>query len=89
MPRLSLKVVGNHLCRCNDSSPRYRRENHYAISRTVLEFPTFSNYKISITLLIFPKCRGLTYTNPITKLQILFDSDDILSDKIQENSGNK
>ena len=36
MPRLSLKVVGNHLCRCNNSSPRYMLENHYAISRTGL-----------------------------------------------------
>ncbi len=72
MPRLSLKVVGNHLCRCNNSSPRYTRENHYAIPRTVLEFPTFSNYKISITLLIFQnvvtdKCQ----TN--AKLQNLFE----------------
>ena len=28
---LYLKVVGNHRCRCNNSSPRYMRENHYAI----------------------------------------------------------
>ena len=62
MPRLSLKVVGNHLCRCNNSSPRYTRENHYAISCTVLEFPTFSNYKISITLLIFSKMLRQTIT---------------------------
>lgn len=31
MPRRSLKVVGNHLHRCNNSRPRYARENHYAI----------------------------------------------------------
>ncbi len=31
MPRRDLKVVGNHLSRCNNSSPRYERENHYAI----------------------------------------------------------
>ena len=31
MPRRDLKVVGNHLSRCNNSSPRYMRENHYAI----------------------------------------------------------
>lgn len=31
MPRRDLKVVGNHLSRCNNSSPRYKRENHYAI----------------------------------------------------------
>jgi len=47
MPRLSLKVIGNHLCRCNNSGSLAH----------VCEFPTFSNYKIRITLLIFPKCR--------------------------------
>ncbi len=36
MPRRSLKVVGNHLHRCNNSNPRYARENHYAISCTDL-----------------------------------------------------
>ena len=73
MPRLSLKVVGNHLCRCNNSSPRYKRENHYAISRTCLEFPTFSNYKISITLLIFPKCREQPEGYPTAKLTIFLN----------------
>ena len=38
MPRLNLKVVGNHLHRCNNSSPRYERENHYAI------FVLFENF---------------------------------------------
>lgn len=38
MPRLNLKVVGNHLHRCNNSSPRYERENHYAI------FVRFENF---------------------------------------------
>ena len=31
MPRLYLEVVGNLAYRCSDSSPRYMRENHYAI----------------------------------------------------------
>ncbi len=35
----------------------------------ILEFPTFTNHKISITLLIFPKCRGAVTTSPSAKLQ--------------------
>ena len=35
----------------------------------ILEFPTFTNHKISITLLIFPKCRGAVMTSPSAKLQ--------------------
>ena len=37
-----------------------------------VEFPTFSNHKISITLLSIPKCRGLDYANPTAKLAINF-----------------
>ena len=44
------------------------RENHYAILVRFFEFPTLSNYKISITLLIFPKCLGPTKANPNAKL---------------------
>jgi len=33
----------------------------------IFEFPTFTNHKISITLLILPKCRG--QTTPV-RLQI-------------------
>lgn len=46
MLRRDLMVVGNQLDRCNDSSPRYTRENHYANLCPILEFPTFSNHKI-------------------------------------------
>lgn len=53
MPRSSLKVLRKPVSRCNNSSPRYTRENHYAISCSVYEFLRFSNYKMSITLLIF------------------------------------
>ena len=38
MLRLNLKVVGNHFHRCNNSSPRYMRESHYAI------FARFENF---------------------------------------------
>ncbi len=55
MPRLSLKVLRKPVSRCNNSSPRYMRENHYAVSCSIDEFLRFSNYKISITLLIFLK----------------------------------
>ena len=50
MPRSSLKVLRKPVSRCNNSSPRYMRENHYAISCSVYEFLRFSNYKMSITL---------------------------------------
>lgn len=35
---------------------------------SVFEFPTFTNYKICITLLIFSKCLGLIVPNPIAKI---------------------
>lgn len=31
MPRLDLRALRKPVCRCNSSSPRYTRENHYAI----------------------------------------------------------
>ena len=43
MPRLNLKVVGNHLHRCNNSSPRYTRENHYAI---FVRFENFLRFQV-------------------------------------------
>lgn len=52
MPRRSLKVLRKPVSRCNNSSPRYKRENYYAFPCSVYEFLRFSNYKISITLLI-------------------------------------
>ncbi len=51
MLRRDLKVVGNHLSRCNNSSPRNIRENHYAILAQSKISYVFT-YKISITLLI-------------------------------------
>ena len=38
----------------------------------VCEFPTFSNYKIRITLLIFLKCCGAVITFPTAKLAKIF-----------------
>lgn len=31
MPRLDLRALRKPVSRCNNSSPRYKRENHYAI----------------------------------------------------------
>ncbi len=41
----------------------------------ILEFPTFTNHKISITLLIFPKCRGAVNTFPTAKLTKIFENE--------------
>lgn len=67
MPRLNLKVVGNHLHRCNISSPRYTRENHYAI---FVRFENFLRFQVQDkhNASYFLKCHGLTTANPITKL---------------------
>lgn len=58
MSRSSLKVLRKPVSRCNNSSSRYTRENHYAISCSVYEFLRFSNYKMSITLLIYQYVLG-------------------------------
>lgn len=49
----------------------------------VCEFPTFSNYKISITLLIFPKCCGEVNTFPTAKLTKIFENESVNKKKIQ------
>ena len=48
MPHLSLKVLRNPRYRCDDSSPRYKRGNYYAILAH-LKISYVFNYKISIT----------------------------------------
>ncbi len=37
MPRLDLRALRKPVSRCNNSSPRYMRENHYAIPCTRLK----------------------------------------------------
>ena len=39
----------------------------------IFGFPTFTNHKISITLLIFPKCREQTEGYPTAKLTIFLN----------------
>ncbi len=46
MPCLNLKVVGSHLHRCNDSSSRYMRENHYTI---FVQFENFLRFQVQDT----------------------------------------
>ena len=58
MPRPNRRPWESPWCRCNNSSPRYARENHYAISCIKSKISQVSYRKISITLRIFPKCRG-------------------------------
>ena len=65
MPHSYLKVVGNPEYRCNNSSPRYMRENHYAI---------LVKYKISITLLLILTCPGKSFLNPLAKIHNLIDN---------------
>mgnify|MGYP001108193346 CR=1 FL=1 len=48
---------------------------------SVSEFPTFTNYKISITLLIFPKCRGEVNTFPTAKLTKIFENESVNAKK--------
>ena len=73
-----MKVVGNHLSRCNNSSPRYTRENHYAILARMKVSQVFT-YKISITLLIFPKCRGKVIAFPIANLAKIFENEGVIA----------
>ena len=47
------------------------RENHYAILALLKNFSGFPIYKISITLLIFPKCPGRDVPVPTANLLIV------------------
>lgn len=56
MPMLhsKLEVVGiTFTHECSNSSPRYMRENHYAISYISLKISYVFTYKINITFLLF------------------------------------
>lgn len=72
MPHSYLKVVGNPEYRCNNSSPRYMRENHYALLVFRLKISYVFKYKISITLLLF-LCLGKGFPNPIAKVAKILD----------------
>ena len=71
MPRRDLKVVGNHLSRCNDSSPRYERENHYAIlARLKISYVLKSQDKHNASY--YSKCRA-SQRLAVAKLHKYFD----------------
>lgn len=71
MPRRDLKVVGNHLSRCNNSSPRYARENHYAIlARMKISYVFKSQDKHNASY--FSKCHELTDANPTAKIRKIY-----------------
>ena len=74
MPHSYLKVVGNPEYRCNNSSPRYMRENHYAILVFRLKISYVFKYKISITLLLILTCPGKSFLNPLAKIHNLIDN---------------
>ena len=74
MPHSYLKVVGNPEYRCNNSSPRYMRENHYAILVFRLKISYVFKYKISITLLLILTCLGKSFLNPLAKIHNLIDN---------------
>lgn len=73
MPHSYSKVVGNPEYRCNNSSPRYMRENHYAILVFRLKISYVFKYKTSITLLLFLICLGKGCPNPIAKVTKILD----------------
>lgn len=50
----------------------------------VCELPTFSNYKIGITLLIFPKCHGEEMPFPTAKLTKRFENECVTEKKIAD-----
>ena len=64
--------------RCNNSSPRYMRENHYAILARMKVSQVFT-YKISITLLIFPKCRGEVIAFLTANLAKIFEREGVIA----------
>ncbi len=73
MPRLNLKVVGNHLHRCNNSSPRYTRENHYAIFVRFENFLRFqvqdkhnASYYFKMSWKELPQSKCKDNTNPVS-----------------------
>ena len=69
MPHSYLKVVGNPEYRCNNSSPRYMRENHYAISCISLKISYVFTYKINITFLLFFLCLEQNFVRPLAKIR--------------------
>ena len=82
MLRRDLKVVGNHLSRCNNSSPRYMRENHYAIlARLKISYVLKSQDKHNASY--FSKMSWSGKTFPSAKLTKIFENKRIAEKKIR------
>jgi len=54
--------------RYGNSSPRYMRENHYAVLVIFENFSGFHSQEFSITLLYFLICLGMVCPNPNAKI---------------------
>lgn len=82
MPRPNWWSWENQWCRCNNSSSRYTRENHYAIS--CIKTKSFSGFQFArrITLLILPKSCGEVNAFPIAKLTNIFENECVTEKKI-------
>lgn len=61
------------------------RENHYAIPCIKSKISQVSNYKISITLLILPICRGSVLTFPTAKLTKILENEGVTEKENQSN----
>ena len=82
MLRRDLKVVGNHLSRCNNSGPRNMRENHYAIlARLKISYVLKSQDKHNASY--FSKMSWSGKTFPSAKLTKIFENERIGEKKIQ------
>lgn len=76
MLRRDLKVVGNHLSRCNNSGPRNMRENHYAIlARLKISYVLKSQDKHNASY--FSKMSWSGKTFPSAKLTKIFENERI------------
>ena len=76
MLRRDLKVVGNHLSRCNNSGPRNMRENHYAIlARLKISYVLKSQDKHNASYFSKMSWRGKTF--PSAKLTKIFENESV------------
>lgn len=82
MPKV--RVVGNLWYRCNNSSPRYARENHYAISCIKSKISYVFTSQDEHNASYFSICRGLSCLTPTAKLLKSFESEGVQSKEIRE-----
>ena len=83
MLRRDLKVVGNHLSRCNNSSPRYKRENHYANPCAICRISYVHKLQDKHNASYFSKMSWSGKTFPSAKLTKIFENKRIAEKKIR------